>query len=77
MNILNPSLVHQIFRGISVADHHLVIVIRSYYIIPLIYPFIVGWIIALLLNPVVNFFQFKLKFPDGWPSPLSMFFFLA
>lgn len=25
-------------------------------------PFVIGWLLAYLLNPVVNFFQFKLKF---------------
>ena len=78
MGILNPRLVHQIFRGIWVA-----IITRYWwplpftYIIPLIYPFIFGWIIALMLNPLVNFFQFKLKLPRWLSVTLSMLLFLG
>lgn len=77
MGILNPRLVHQIFRGIWVAIILFVVAIAFYYIIPLIYPFIFGWIIALMLNPLVNFFQFKLKLPRWLSVSLSMLLFLG
>ncbi|KRF03591.1 permease [Paenibacillus sp. Soil766] len=77
MGILNPRLVHQIFRGIWVAIIICVVAIAFYYIIPLIYPFIFGWIIALMLNPLVNFFQFKLKLPRWLSVSLSMLLFLG
>ncbi|NOU69470.1 sporulation integral membrane protein YtvI [Paenibacillus sp. LMG 31461] len=77
MGILNPRLVHQIFRGIWVAIILFLLAIAFYYIIPLIYPFIFGWIIALMLNPLVNFFQFKLKLPRWLSVTLSMLLFLG
>ncbi|RTE09244.1 sporulation integral membrane protein YtvI [Paenibacillus whitsoniae] len=77
MGILNPRLVHQIFRGIWVAMIVAMIGLAFYYIIPLIYPFIFGWVIALLLNPVVNFFHFKCKLPRWLSVTLSMVLFLA
>ncbi|OCT11695.1 sporulation integral membrane protein YtvI [Paenibacillus pectinilyticus] len=77
MGILNPRLVHQIFRGIWVALIVFLLALAFYYIIPLIYPFIFGWIIALMLNPVVNFFQFKLKLPRWLSVALSMLLFLG
>ncbi|CAN7366750.1 sporulation integral membrane protein YtvI [Paenibacillus sp. LjRoot56] len=77
MGILNPRLVHQIFRGIWVAIILFLVAIAFYYIIPLIYPFIFGWIIALMLNPLVNFFQFKLKLPRWLSVSLSMLIFLG
>lgn len=77
MGILNPRLVHQIFRGIWVALIIVLIGFTFYYIIPLIYPFIFGWILALMLNPLVNFFQFKLKFPRWLAVTLSMLLFLG
>ncbi|KRE57484.1 sporulation integral membrane protein YtvI [Paenibacillus sp. Soil750] len=77
MGILNPRLVHQIFRGIWVAIILFLVAIAFYYIVPLIYPFIFGWIIALMLNPLVNFFQFKLKLPRWLSVSLSMLLFLG
>ncbi|CAH1200278.1 Sodium-lithium/proton antiporter [Paenibacillus allorhizoplanae] len=77
MGILNPRLVHQIFRGIWVAIILFLAAIAFYYIVPLIYPFIFGWIIALMLNPLVNFFQFKLKLPRWLSVSLSMLLFLG
>ncbi|BFT70323.1 MULTISPECIES: sporulation integral membrane protein YtvI [Paenibacillus] len=77
MGILNPRLVHQIFRGIWVALIIAGIAYAFYYVIPLIYPFIFGWILALMLNPIVNFFQFKLKFPRWLAVSFSMLLFLA
>lgn len=77
MRILNPRLVHQIFRGIWVALILAGIAYAFYYVIPLIYPFIFGWILALMLNPIVNFFQFKLKFPRWLAVSFSMLLFLA
>ena len=46
MGILNPRLVHQIFRGIWVALIIVLIGLAFYYVIPLIYPFIFGWILS-------------------------------
>jgi sporulation integral membrane protein YtvI len=77
MGILNPRLVHQIFRGIWVALIIIVIGLAFFYVIPLIYPFIFGWILALMLNPLVNFFQFKLKLPRWLAVTLSMMLFLG
>ncbi|MFD0695222.1 sporulation integral membrane protein YtvI [Paenibacillus sp. GCM10027628] len=77
MNILNPRLVHQIFRGIWVAIIILLIGLVLYYVTPLIYPFIFGWLIALMLNPLVNFFQFKMKLPRWLSVTLSMLLFLG
>ncbi|MDQ0897027.1 MULTISPECIES: sporulation integral membrane protein YtvI [unclassified Paenibacillus] len=77
MGILNPRLVHQIFRGIWVALIIVLIGLAFYYVIPLIYPFIFGWILALMLNPLVNFFQFKVKLPRWLAVTLSMLLFLG
>ncbi|OPH46787.1 sporulation integral membrane protein YtvI [Paenibacillus ferrarius] len=77
MGILNPRLVHQIFRGIWVALIIVLISLAFYYVIPLIYPFIFGWVLALMLNPVVNFFQFKLKFPRWLAVTFSMLLFIS
>ncbi|TXK84215.1 sporulation integral membrane protein YtvI [Paenibacillus sp. N3.4] len=77
MGILNPRLVHQIFRGVWVALIIVIISLTFYYITPLVYPFICGWILALLLNPIVNFFHFKFKLPRWLAVTLSMLLFLG
>jgi len=77
MNILNPRLVHQIFRGIWVALIFLLIGLGLYYITPLVYPFIFGWLIALTMNPLVNLLHFKLKLPRWLAVTVSMLLFLG
>ncbi|MFC5451949.1 sporulation integral membrane protein YtvI [Paenibacillus aestuarii] len=77
MNILNPRLVHQIFRGIWVAMIFLLIVLALYYITPLVYPFIFGWLIAFIMNPLVNLLHFKLKLPRWLAVTVSMLLFLS
>jgi sporulation integral membrane protein YtvI len=77
MNILNPRLVHQIFRGIWVAVIIVLLGLALYIVTPLVYPFIFGWIIAYLLNPLVNLLQRKAKFPRWLAVTVSMVLFFS
>jgi sporulation integral membrane protein YtvI len=77
LNILNPRLIHQIFRGIWVALIVIVIGLVIYYVTPLIYPFVFGWILAYLLNPLVNLLQRRSKFPRWLAVTVSMLLFLT
>jgi sporulation integral membrane protein YtvI len=56
-------LQYQILRGIWVAFIIVISLAALYYAIPLIYPFIIGWLIAYILNPVVHLLQHRLKAP--------------
>jgi sporulation integral membrane protein YtvI len=77
MNILNPRLVHQIFRGAWVAIILALLGWFAYVAFPLIYPFIFGWLVAYLLNPLVNLFQRKARLPRWLSVTLSMLIFLG
>src|SRR4051794_37860995 len=77
MNILNPQLVHQIFRGIWVTVILLMMGLFLYSVTPLVYPFLFGWLIAYLLNPLVNVLQRKAKFPRWLAVTVSMLLFFS
>jgi sporulation integral membrane protein YtvI len=77
MNILNPQLVHQIFRGIWAALIITILGFALYIVTPLVYPFIFGWIIAYLLNPLVNVLQRRAKFPRWLAVTVSMVLFFS
>jgi sporulation integral membrane protein YtvI len=77
MNILNPQLVHQIFRGIWVAVILFLIGLFLYKVTPLVYPFLFGWVIAYLLNPLVNVLQRRAKFPRWLAVTFSMLLFFS
>jgi sporulation integral membrane protein YtvI len=77
MNILNPRLVHQIFRGIWVAIIITVVGYTLFKVTPLVYPFIFGWIIAYLLNPLVNLLQRRVRLPRWLAVTISMLLFFS
>ncbi|MVP00914.1 sporulation integral membrane protein YtvI [Paenibacillus lutrae] len=63
MRVFNPYLLHQIFRGALVAALLYFGWWAARYVTPLVYPFILGWLLAYLLNPVINLLQRRAKFP--------------
>lgn len=60
---MEHSLLMRFLRGIWVIAIILLIILCSYFAIPLIYPFLFAWLIAMLLNPLVNMIQRFLRFP--------------
>ena len=48
--------------GIVIAATLLILVI-GYVVLPLIYPFLIGILLAILINPIVNWLEMKGKFP--------------
>ncbi len=57
------------------------IVIASYYLLkfslPLLYPFLIGWIVAMLMEPVVRLLERKVKFPRFLGAFLVLFLILS
>jgi sporulation integral membrane protein YtvI len=51
--------------------------IAIYYVIPLIYPFLIGIIFALLFNPLVNFLEKRAKVPRWLSVTISILLLLA
>lgn len=60
---MEKKLTNQILRGIWVILLALAAVVAVYYSIPLLYPFLIGWIIAYLLQPAVRLFERRLRTP--------------
>ncbi|OGX68362.1 MAG: hypothetical protein A2189_04755, partial [Paenibacillus sp. RIFOXYA1_FULL_44_5] len=69
---MNQNLLHQLFRGLLVLFILSVIVFVFYYVTPLIFPFLIGWIIAYMLNPLVNLLQKKAKLPRWLSVTLTL-----
>lgn len=61
----------QITRAIWVLLLVSVILFILYYAIPIVYPFLIGWFVAYILQPVVTWLQTKLKFPR-WLAVIAM-----
>jgi sporulation integral membrane protein YtvI len=58
---MDRPLVSKLLRGLWIAIIILLTVIAIYFVIPLIYPFLIGWLIAYMLNPFVNLLERKGK----------------
>jgi sporulation integral membrane protein YtvI len=77
MKSLDKTLQKQILRGIWVFAIILIIVFALYYVVPLIYPFLFGWVIAFILNPLVNLLHKKVKLPRFLATLISLLLFFG
>jgi len=55
----------------------LAVILAVYFMLPAVYPFLIGWFVAWLLNPIVNVLQKKAKFPRWLASTVSITAFLG
>lgn len=60
---MNTELIQKLFRTILVIGSILTIIIVIYYSFPYIYPILFAYILALLFQPLVLWFEKRLKFP--------------
>ena len=60
---MDHLIVKKILRGCWVLFIFIVFIYALYWVTPLIYPFILAWIIAYFLNPIVNMLERKGKMP--------------
>ncbi|MCC2687183.1 MAG: permease [Paenibacillaceae bacterium] len=74
---MNPLLVKQILRGAWVAVILTLIALCLYFVIPLVYPFIIGWLIAYMLNPLIRLLQRRAKLPRWLAVVISLLVFLG
>ena len=54
-----------------------VFVLAIIYVTPLVYPFIIGWLLAYFINPVVNMLNRRLKFPRWLAVSLTLLLFVS
>ncbi|MGG4394435.1 sporulation integral membrane protein YtvI [Paenibacillus thiaminolyticus] len=70
MPLFNVTLVHRIFRGIWVTIVTLGAILLFYYGFRIIYPFLIAWLLAYMMNPLVRFLEQKWRFPR-WTAVAS------
>jgi sporulation integral membrane protein YtvI len=70
-------MIKKILRGCWVLLICLIIIYALYWITPLIYPFILAWLIAYFLNPIVNLLQHGARMPRWLAVTLSIFVFVG
>lgn len=69
--------VMQILRALWSVIIVVLLILTVYFVIPLIYPFIIGWIIAYMLNPLVHFLEKRIKLPRWIATSLSLIIFFG
>ncbi|MDB5055912.1 MAG: permease [Bacilli bacterium] len=77
MKHLDKMMQKQWLRGIYVFFILILIAIVLYYVVPLVYPFLFGWVIAYILNPLVNLLHKKAKLPRLLATLISLLVFFA
>jgi sporulation integral membrane protein YtvI len=77
MKSLDKLLQKQIIRGLVVFGIIILIALFLYYVVPLVYPFIFGWIIAYMLNPLVNLLHKRAKLPRLLATVISLLIFFG
>ncbi|WP_054950655.1 sporulation integral membrane protein YtvI [Numidum massiliense] len=77
MPIFNVTLVHRIFRAVWVAIVTVTVCALLYYSFPIIYPFLLAWVLAYAMNPLVRFFERKCRFPRWIAVTATLLLFAA
>lgn len=60
---MNHILLKRLWRGSLVLGGSVLVCVACYVLLPVMYPFLIAWLIALLLNPIVDWMSESLRFP--------------
>jgi sporulation integral membrane protein YtvI len=74
---MDRTLLMQLFRGLWVVIVLAAVVGTAYFVTPLVIPFLVGWLIAYIMNPLVNLLQKRARMPRWLSVSISLLLFLA
>lgn len=74
---LNYTYLNRTIRFIVVILATILLFVSFFYLSKVTYPFIIGFLIAFLMNPLVNFLQFKCKLPRAFAVILSILLILS
>ncbi|WP_409345309.1 sporulation integral membrane protein YtvI [Paenibacillus sp. MBLB4367] len=74
---MDKTIQKRLLRGVWVAIIIIAIVMALYWVTPLVYPFLFGWVIAYLLNPLVNILQKRARMPRWLAVTISLIVFLS
>ena len=70
---MNPVYVNRVIRSLLVVAIILLSIVSVYFLTKFAYPFIIGLCIAFFINPLVNFFERKVKMPRGIAVFIALF----
>lgn len=74
---MNPHYVYATLRFLLVLSILVIAPVIIYYLSALTYPFIIAFVLAFLINPIVNFFETKAKMPRGLAVIIVLFLIIA
>ncbi|UHA72445.1 sporulation integral membrane protein YtvI [Paenibacillus sp. 481] len=76
MSAINYSLLHRIFRAVWVSIVIIAIVMLMYFSFPILYPFLVAWLLAYMMNPFVRLLEHRASFPRWVAVTTALILFL-
>lgn len=74
---MDRPLVGKLIRGLWVSIIFTISLITIYFVVPLIYPFLIGWVLAYFLNPLVNWLEKKGRMHRWLAVSLGILVFLS
>ncbi|MFM9277736.1 sporulation integral membrane protein YtvI [Paenibacillus jiagnxiensis] len=74
---MNRLILKRILRAIWVVIAIILFVLAVYGLYPLVYPFLLAWLVAYAMNPLVLFLHKKAKLPHWLAVTLSLFVYLG
>lgn len=77
MPIFNPTLVHRIFRATWVLLIIAAFTAVFYFGFSIICPFLIAWLLAYMMNPIVRFLEKRWKFRRGFAVMTALLLFAA
>jgi sporulation integral membrane protein YtvI len=77
VGVLEKKFWHAVLRFLIVAVVIIPLVVALYYVLPLIYPFLIGIVFALIFNPFVNMLEKRAKVPRWLSVTIAILLLLA
>lgn len=74
---MDNIIVKRLLRAVWVIAMLFLIGLACYWLLPLLYPFLIAWLIAYAMNPFVGFLQSRLKLPRWLSVTLSILVFFG
>ncbi|WP_068619911.1 sporulation integral membrane protein YtvI [Paenibacillus tuaregi] len=74
---MDNIIVKRLLRGFWVITALALVGLAFYWLIPLLYPFLIAWLIAYAMNPLVGFLQKKVKLPRWLAVTLGILVFFG
>ncbi|MWC28670.1 sporulation integral membrane protein YtvI [Paenibacillus sp. MMS18-CY102] len=74
---MNRVIAMRVWRSVFVAVMLVLFILAVMYVTPLVYPFLIGWILAYALNPLIRLLQNKARLPRWLAVTLSLLLFVA